>query len=43
MSPAVDLFEPLDLDAIVRTGHTDHCARRLAWGDGECECSPTTK
>ncbi len=31
------------IDAIVRTGHTDHCARRLAWGDGECECSPTTK
>ena len=19
-------------------GHTDHCARRLVWGDGECEC-----
>ena len=31
------------IDAIVRIGHTDHCARRLAWGDGECECSPTTK
>jgi NTP pyrophosphatase (non-canonical NTP hydrolase) len=21
-------------------GHTPHCARRMVWGDGECECSP---
>lgn len=27
--------------AIVRLGHTEHCAKRLAWGDGECECKPT--
>ena len=19
-------------------GHTAHCARRIVWGDGECEC-----
>lgn len=19
-------------------GHTNHCANRLVWGDGECEC-----
>lgn len=24
--------------AIVRLGHTEHCAKRLAWGDRECEC-----
>ena len=27
------------IEAIERLGHTSHCARRLAWGDGECECS----
>lgn len=26
------------LRALVNEGHTKHCARRLAWGDGECEC-----
>ena len=25
--------------AIVRMGHHDHCAKRLAWGDGVCECA----
>lgn len=24
--------------AIMRLGHTAHCAHRLAFGDGECEC-----
>ena len=24
--------------AIGRLGHTKHCAHRLAFGDGECEC-----
>ena len=23
-------------------GHTDHCAKRLVWGDGECECGHLT-
>lgn len=22
----------------VVNGHTAHCAQRLVWGDGECEC-----
>ncbi len=22
----------------IRDGHTEHCAERLVWGDGECEC-----
>jgi hypothetical protein len=26
------------IDALVREGHTDHCAKRLAYGDGSCEC-----
>lgn len=21
-----------------KAGHTPHCASRMAWGDGECEC-----
>ena len=28
--------------AIVRLGHSEHCACRLAWGDGECECGGPT-
>lgn len=24
-------------------GHTGHCAARLVWGDGECECGATTR
>lgn len=24
--------------ALCGIGHTDHCARRMVWGDGECEC-----
>lgn len=28
------------LAAIVRLGHTEHCAHRQAHGDGECECRP---
>ena len=26
------------VDAFVADGHTKHCACRLVWGDGECEC-----
>jgi hypothetical protein len=22
---------------LTRAGHTEHCAKRLVWGDGECE------
>lgn len=31
------------LDAVVRLGHTRHCAKRQAWGDGQCECKPVAK
>lgn len=24
--------------AQVALGHTEHCAARIAWGDGRCEC-----
>lgn len=24
--------------AQVALGHTEHCAARIAWGDGVCEC-----
>ena len=24
-------------------GHTHHCACRLVWGDGECECQVRTE
>lgn len=40
-SEAAEIEQGAALDAIraiVRLGHTDHCAKRLAWGDGECEC-----
>ena len=23
---------------VVKENHTYHCARRIVWGDGECEC-----
>ena len=23
---------------LIESGHTEHCAARLVWGDGECEC-----
>lgn len=26
------------IDELARMGHTDHCATRQVWGDGECEC-----
>lgn len=31
------------LEAIERLGHTAHCAARMAWGDGECECKVTPR
>jgi hypothetical protein len=32
-------FELVDkLEVFVKNGHTRHCAQRLLWGDGECEC-----
>ena len=26
------------LQTLLDKGHTHHCACRLVWGDGECEC-----
>lgn len=26
------------ISELVIKGHTDHCAKRIVWGDGECEC-----
>lgn len=26
------------ISELQRKGHTYHCACRLVWGDGECEC-----
>ncbi len=34
-------MKPSDHDEIERLqkdGHTYHCACRIVWGDGECEC-----
>lgn len=25
-------------DRLEQKGHTPHCAARIVWGDGECEC-----
>lgn len=25
----------------IKKGHTPHCACRMVWGDGECECTKT--
>lgn len=26
------------IKAFEKDGHTTHCAKRMVWGDGECEC-----
>lgn len=26
------------IDTLEKQGHSPHCACRLVWGDGECEC-----
>ena len=30
--------EKEEITEAVRSGHTYHCACRMVWGDGECEC-----
>lgn len=25
-------------ESLLEAGHTRHCAHRIIWGDGECEC-----
>lgn len=27
-----------DISMLEKNGHTPHCARRIIWGDGDCEC-----
>jgi hypothetical protein len=27
-----------EVEALEKSGHTNHCAARMVWGDGECEC-----
>ena len=43
MLAAVDFYEGLPKDtgerrALEDMGHSSHCAARMVWGDGECEC-----
>lgn len=28
-----------NIERLVGEGHTHHCACRMTWGDGECECN----
>ena len=31
------------IESLVKCGHTYHCACRMTWGDGECECGHTAR
>ena len=31
------------IESFVKDGHTYHCACRMTWGDGECECGHTAR
>ena len=31
------------IKTLVKCGHTYHCACRITWGDGECECGHTAR
>jgi hypothetical protein len=30
------------INDLIISGHTRHCAYRMVWGDGECECKHCT-
>lgn len=30
-----------EVKRLQKQGHTHHCACRIVWGDGECECGQT--
>ncbi len=30
--------ELYEINILMQKGHTNHCAKRQIWGDGECEC-----
>lgn len=33
----------MNIERLIKEGHTEHCAKRITWGDGECECNLKTK
>lgn len=35
---SLSMEEQRRIEEIVADGHTNHCACRQVWGDGECEC-----
>ena len=40
MSPlAKSCNDAAKIQHLVSRGHSEHCAQRQVWGDGECECS----
>jgi hypothetical protein len=32
-----------ELERLKKEGHTNHCACRIVWGDGMCECGANGK
>ena len=32
-----------EIEILIDEGHTDHCAKRIVWCDGECECNRKEK
>jgi hypothetical protein len=32
-----------EIERLKSEGHTNHCACRIAWGDGMCECGQNGK
>lgn len=38
---AVDKAEWAEITKHEKAGHSTHCAKRIVWGDGECECEMT--
>lgn len=33
-----DTMDNVKINSLIMEGHTEHCACRQVWGDGECEC-----
>ncbi len=34
----MSLYDFDEIERLEKDGHTYHCARRIVWGDGQCEC-----
>lgn len=32
------MTDQVQIDQLRAAGHSEHCAKRLVWGDGSCEC-----